>query len=122
VHRLPGEVFQKRDHHHTSTKFWLKVIKWVHELLKRPSYMTRQLHGWWYLLLQLGLLLCKDEKRLYHKAWTFRVNKCNCRWKILWWHILLEVTKVCIVIQARIVFHLDFTKHMKFALHNMNMQ
>jgi hypothetical protein len=27
----------KRDHHHTSTKFWLKVIRWVYELCKWPS-------------------------------------------------------------------------------------
>jgi len=27
----------KRDHHHTSTKFWLGVIRWVHKLFKQPS-------------------------------------------------------------------------------------
>jgi hypothetical protein len=39
VHHLPREVLRKRDHHRTSTKFWLGVIRWVHELGKWPSYM-----------------------------------------------------------------------------------
>jgi len=38
VHRLPREVLRKRDRHRTSTKFRFRVISWVHELLKRPSY------------------------------------------------------------------------------------
>jgi hypothetical protein len=32
-----GRYFEK-DRHRTSTKFGLGVIKWVHELFKRPSY------------------------------------------------------------------------------------
>jgi hypothetical protein len=32
------EVLRKRDRHRTSTKFRLGVIRWVHELCKRPSY------------------------------------------------------------------------------------
>jgi hypothetical protein len=32
VHRLPTEVLRKRDRHRTSTKFRLRVIRWVHEL------------------------------------------------------------------------------------------
>jgi hypothetical protein len=32
-----GRYFE-RDCHRTSTKFRLGVIRWVHELLKRPSY------------------------------------------------------------------------------------
>jgi hypothetical protein len=38
VRRLPREVLRKRDRHRTSTKFLLGVIRWVHELCKRPSY------------------------------------------------------------------------------------
>jgi hypothetical protein len=30
-------VLRKRDRHRTSTKFRLGVIRWVHELFKRPS-------------------------------------------------------------------------------------
>jgi hypothetical protein len=33
--------FEKRDRHRTSTKFRLGVIRWVHELFKRPSYISR---------------------------------------------------------------------------------
>jgi hypothetical protein len=32
----------KRDRHRTSTKFRLGVIRWVHEICKRPSYMKLQ--------------------------------------------------------------------------------
>jgi hypothetical protein len=39
AHRLPKEVLGKRDRHRTSTKFRLRVIRWVHELCKRPSYI-----------------------------------------------------------------------------------
>jgi hypothetical protein len=35
----PKEALRKRNHHHTSTKFWLKVISWLHELCQRPLYM-----------------------------------------------------------------------------------
>jgi hypothetical protein len=38
VQRLPREVLRKRDRHRISTKFRLGVIRWVHELCKRPSY------------------------------------------------------------------------------------
>jgi len=38
VYCLPREVLRKRDHHCISTKFWLGVIRWVHELFKRPLY------------------------------------------------------------------------------------
>jgi hypothetical protein len=38
VHRLLKEVLRKRDHHRTSTKFRLGVIRWVHEICKRPAY------------------------------------------------------------------------------------
>jgi hypothetical protein len=37
----------KKDHHHTSTKFWLGVIRWVHELSKWPSC-------YWYVLWKLN--------------------------------------------------------------------
>jgi hypothetical protein len=37
VHRLPRDVLRKRDRHRTSTKFRHGVIRWVHELCKRPS-------------------------------------------------------------------------------------
>jgi hypothetical protein len=40
VHRLPREILQKRDSHRTSTKFRLGVIVRVHELFKRPSYVS----------------------------------------------------------------------------------
>jgi hypothetical protein len=33
-----GGTSKKRDRHHTSTKFRLGVISWVHELCKRPPY------------------------------------------------------------------------------------
>jgi hypothetical protein len=33
---LPREVLRKRDRHRTSTKFRLRVIRWVHELGKQP--------------------------------------------------------------------------------------
>jgi hypothetical protein len=33
----PREVLRKRDRHRTSTKFRLGVIRWVHELCKRPT-------------------------------------------------------------------------------------
>jgi hypothetical protein len=39
VHRLPREILRKRDRHRTSTKFRLGVIRWVHELFKRHSYV-----------------------------------------------------------------------------------
>jgi hypothetical protein len=39
VHRLPREVLRKRDRHRTSTKLRLGIIRWVHELFKRPSYI-----------------------------------------------------------------------------------
>jgi hypothetical protein len=39
VLRLPREVLRRRDRHRTSTKFRLGVIRWVHELCKRPSYL-----------------------------------------------------------------------------------
>jgi hypothetical protein len=29
----------KRDRHHTSTKFRVAVVRWVHEIFKRPSYI-----------------------------------------------------------------------------------
>jgi hypothetical protein len=38
VHCLPTEVLRKWERHHTSTKFRLGVIRWVHDLCKRPSY------------------------------------------------------------------------------------
>jgi hypothetical protein len=38
VHLLPREVLRKRDRHHTSTKFQLRVIRWVYELCKRLPY------------------------------------------------------------------------------------
>jgi hypothetical protein len=38
VHHLPREVLWNRNCHHTSTKFQLRVIRWVHELCKWPSY------------------------------------------------------------------------------------
>jgi len=41
VHCLPRKVLQKRDHHCTSTKFQLGVIRWVHELFKRPLYLEK---------------------------------------------------------------------------------
>jgi len=37
VHRFPREGLQKRDRLHTSTKFRLGVIRWVHELCERLS-------------------------------------------------------------------------------------
>jgi hypothetical protein len=40
VHRLPREILRKRERHRTSTKFRLGVIRWVHELFKRPSYVA----------------------------------------------------------------------------------
>jgi hypothetical protein len=39
VHRLPREVLRKRDRHSTSTKFRFEIIRRVHELFKRPSYI-----------------------------------------------------------------------------------
>jgi hypothetical protein len=39
---LPREGLQKRDHHHTSTKFQLRVIRHVHELFKWSSYFGLQ--------------------------------------------------------------------------------
>jgi hypothetical protein len=39
VYRLPREVFRKRDRHRTSTKFRLGVIRWVHKISKRTSYI-----------------------------------------------------------------------------------
>jgi hypothetical protein len=39
VNRLSREVLRKRDRHRTSTKFRLGVIRWVHELSKRPSML-----------------------------------------------------------------------------------
>jgi hypothetical protein len=36
---LPREVLWKRDCHSTSTNFWLRVIRWVHELFEWPLYM-----------------------------------------------------------------------------------
>jgi hypothetical protein len=36
---MPRKVLQKRDRHRTSTKFSLGVIRWVHKLFKRPSYI-----------------------------------------------------------------------------------
>jgi hypothetical protein len=35
---LPREVLRKRDRHRTSTEFRLGVIRWVHEICKRPLY------------------------------------------------------------------------------------
>jgi hypothetical protein len=43
VHRLPREVLRKTDRHRTSTKFRLRVIRWVHELFKRPSYNANRI-------------------------------------------------------------------------------
>jgi hypothetical protein len=40
VHRLPREVLRRRDSHRTSTKFWLGVIRWVHELCKTNKYSS----------------------------------------------------------------------------------
>jgi hypothetical protein len=37
VHHFPKEVLQKRDHHYTSTKFQLRVMRSVHKLCKWPS-------------------------------------------------------------------------------------
>jgi hypothetical protein len=39
VRRVPKEVLRKRDRHRTSTKFRVGVIRWVHELCTRPSYL-----------------------------------------------------------------------------------
>jgi hypothetical protein len=37
---LQGRYFKKEtDCHHTSTKFQLGVIRWVHEICKWPSYI-----------------------------------------------------------------------------------
>jgi hypothetical protein len=56
VHRLPREILWKRDRHRTSTKFRLRVIRWVHELCKWPSYYDDRVHlaldlkkraAWW---------------------------------------------------------------------------
>jgi hypothetical protein len=43
---LPREVLRKRDRHRTFTKFRPGVIRWVHELCKRPSYTDKW--GKWY--------------------------------------------------------------------------
>jgi len=43
VHRLPREILRKRDSHRTSTNFRLRVIRWGHEIFKRPSLMTLRL-------------------------------------------------------------------------------
>jgi hypothetical protein len=40
LHRLTREVLRKGDRHRTSTKFRLGVIIWVHELFKRPPYIS----------------------------------------------------------------------------------
>jgi hypothetical protein len=45
THSLPREVLRKRDRHRTSTKFRLGVIRWVHEICKRPSCITMEI--WW---------------------------------------------------------------------------
>jgi hypothetical protein len=48
VHRLAREVLKKRDHHHTSTKFWFGVMRWVHELCKRPLKISfNRAHNFW---------------------------------------------------------------------------
>jgi len=39
VHRLPKEVPRIRDRHRISARFQLRVIWWVHEVFKRPSYI-----------------------------------------------------------------------------------
>jgi hypothetical protein len=40
MHHLPKEVLQERDHQHTSARFQLGVIRWVHELSKWPSHIN----------------------------------------------------------------------------------
>jgi hypothetical protein len=40
THCLPRDVFRKTDCHRTSSKFRLGVIRRVHELFKRPSYIN----------------------------------------------------------------------------------
>jgi hypothetical protein len=42
VHHLPKEVLQKRDCHHTPTKFWLRVIRWVHVANSLPTYKVSE--------------------------------------------------------------------------------
>jgi len=44
VHCLPRKVIQKRDHHCTCTKFQLWIIRWVHELCKRPAQLDLPLN------------------------------------------------------------------------------
>jgi hypothetical protein len=42
-----GEALRKKgDRHRTSTKFQLGVIRWVHELCKRPSYIFQHATRW----------------------------------------------------------------------------
>jgi hypothetical protein len=41
---LPREVLRKRDRHRTFTKYRLGVIRWVHELCKRPCLYVFK--GW----------------------------------------------------------------------------
>jgi hypothetical protein len=50
VHRLPREVLRKSDRHRTCTKFRLGVIRWVHELCKRPSYFHEQYYNTFFFL------------------------------------------------------------------------
>jgi hypothetical protein len=59
VHRLPREVLRKRDRHHTSTNFRLGVIRWVHELFKRPRIFA----NWFLKLLGTGVGGVDTQKR-----------------------------------------------------------
>jgi hypothetical protein len=56
LQRLPREILWKRDRHRASTKFRLGVKRWVHELHKRSSLMSRRRRWqniWWYLFINL---------------------------------------------------------------------
>jgi hypothetical protein len=50
VHLLPRKILRKRDRHRTSTKFRLGIIRRIHELFKRPSYIHFFMYDYIYLL------------------------------------------------------------------------
>jgi hypothetical protein len=75
---LAKGVLRKRDRHRTSTKFRLGLIRWVHELCKRPPYIIPQL---FYPFHATNEISCLETRSQFHmKETVLQLSFSTCFW------------------------------------------
>jgi len=96
MHCLPREVLWKRNCHSTSTQFWLRVIRWVRELYKQPSYMA-----WIFIVFTLVL-----PKHIILMYWFYmwlhghcsHESQSKCIWVLTWSYWKIKIGREGVVV------------------------